>query len=207
MSAHSKADKPENKPDAKADKAIRIKDAATRVFANKGFYNSTIADVAKVAEVAEGTIYLYFKNKDDLLISIFEGSMDFFIQQVTAEIATVGNPEDKLKRFINLHLKLVQENPDLAQVLQIELRQSTKFMKEYEGGKFGDYLNVVRNILEEGRDQGIFRQDIDPRILRRTIFGAVDEMALDWLLMPKKKYSLEACAEQLSALFLKGITN
>ncbi|QQR80204.1 MAG: TetR/AcrR family transcriptional regulator [Deltaproteobacteria bacterium] len=203
MNTHSKSEKAEAKP----DKAVRIKDAATRVFANKGFYNSTIADVAKVAEVAEGTIYLYFKNKDDLLISIFEGSMDFFIQQVTQEIATVKNPEDKLKKFISLHLRLVQENPDLAQVLQIELRQSTKFMKEYEGGKFGDYLNVVRNILEEGREQGVFRKDIEPRILRRTIFGAVDEMALDWLLMPKKKYTLEACAEQLSALFLKGIIN
>lgn len=189
----------------KTDKALRIKEAATRVFSQKGFYNSTIADVAKVAEVAEGTIYLYFKNKDDLLISIFEGSMDFFIQQVTQEIAQVVSPDEKLKRFISLHLRLVQENPDLAQVLQIELRQSTKFMKEYEGGKFGDYLNVVRNILEEGREQGVFRQDIEPRILRRTIFGAVDEMALDWLLMPKKKYSLEVCAEQLSALFLNGI--
>ena len=190
----------------KTDKALRIKEAATRVFSKKGFYNSTIADVAKVAEVAEGTIYLYFKNKDDLLISIFEGSMDYFIQVVTSELEPEKDPREKLRKFINLHLKLVEKNPDLAQVLQIELRQSSKFMKEYEGGKFGEYLNVVRTILEEGREQGVFRQDIEPRILRRTIFGAVDEMALDWLLMPKKKYSLEVCAQQLSDLFLKGIT-
>ena len=190
----------------KTDKALRIKEAATRVFSKKGFYNSTIADVAKVAEVAEGTIYLYFKNKDDLLISIFEGSMDYFIQVVTSELEPEKDPREKLRKFINLHLKLVEKNPDLAQVLQIELRQSSKFMKEYDGGKFGEYLNVVRTILEEGREQGVFRQDIEPRILRRTIFGAVDEMALDWLLMPKKKYSLEVCAQQLSDLFLKGIT-
>ena len=190
----------------KTDQALRIKEAATRVFSKKGFYNSTIADVAKVAEVAEGTIYLYFKNKDDLLISIFEGSMDYFIQVVTSELEPEKDPREKLRKFINLHLKLVEKNPDLAQVLQIELRQSSKFMKEYEGGKFGEYLNVVRTILEEGREQGVFRQDIEPRILRRTIFGAVDEMALDWLLMPKKKYSLEVCAQQLSDLFLKGIT-
>ena len=187
------------------EKASRIRDAATVVFAKKGFYNATIADVAKAAEVAEGTIYLYFKNKDDLLISIFEQSIDFFIQEVKKEIDGIKNPKDKLRRFLTLHLKLVQENPNLAQVLQIELRQSSKFMKEYEGGKFADYMNVVRAILEEGKELGVFREDINPRILRRAIFGAVDELALEWLVMEKKKYSLEECADQISNVFIKGI--
>ncbi len=187
------------------DKTLRILEAATRIFARKGFYNATVADIAKVAEVAEGTIYLYFKNKDDLLISIFEHSMDLFIEQVNRELTKIKDPKEKLKQFLALHLKLVQKNPELAQVLQIELRQSSKFMKEYEGGKFSDYLNVVRLILEEGQKQGIFRADIDPRILRRAIFGAVDELALEWLLMQKKKYSLEECAEQVSQVFIRGI--
>ena len=187
------------------DKSLRILDAATRVFARKGFYNSTIADVAKAAEVAEGTIYLYFKNKDDLLISIFEHSMEIFIQEVTKELERVDDPRGKLKTFLSLHLQLVQKNPDLAQVLQIELRQSSKFMKEYEGGKFSDYLNLVRGILEEGQEKGVFRKNLEPRILRRAIFGAVDELALEWLLMPKKKYSLEECAEQISDMVIRGI--
>ena len=189
----------------KEDKSLRILDAAIRVFARKGFYNSTIADVAKIAEVAEGTIYLYFKNKDDLLISIFEHSMDLFIQEANKEIEGIEDPKEKLKRFVSLHLKLVQKNPELAQVLQIELRQSSKFMKEYEGGKFSDYLNVVRSILEEGQEKGIFRKSLEPRILRRAIFGAVDELALEWVWMSKKKYSLEACAEQVGEMFIKGI--
>jgi len=191
----------------KEDKSLRILDAAIRVFARKGFYNSTIADVAKVAEVAEGTIYLYFKNKDDLLISIFEHSMDLFIQEVSRELQGVQDPKDKLKKFLSLHLQLVQKNPELAQVLQIELRQSSKFMKEYEGGKFSEYLNLVRAILEEGQEKGVFRKDLEPRILRRAIFGAVDELALEWLLMPKKKYSLETCAEQVGEMFIRGIIN
>src|SRR3989338_3175766 len=111
-----------------SEKSLRILEAATRVFAKKGFYNSTIADVAKVAEVAEGTIYLYFKNKDDLLISIFEHSMDLFIQEITPKLAECRGPEEKFRRFISLHPHLVQCNQDLAQVLQIELRQSSKFM-------------------------------------------------------------------------------
>lgn len=192
---------------SKEEKSLRILDAAMRIFARKGFYNATIADVAKVAEVAEGTIYLYFKNKDDLLISIFEHSMDLFIEEAQKELAGVADPKEKLKRFIGLHLRLVQKNPELAQVLQIELRQSSKFMKEYEGGKFSDYLNVVRGILEEGQASGIFRKDLEPRILRRAIFGCVDELALEWLLMTKKKYSLEACAEQVGDLFVRGISN
>ena len=186
------------------DKSLRIMDAAIRVFARKGFYNATISDVAKVAEVAEGTIYLYFKNKDDLLISIFEHSMDLFIQEVNRELEGLNDPKEKLKKFLSLHLRLVQKNPDLAQVLQIELRQSSKFMKEYEGGKFSDYLNVVRSILEEGQEKGVFRKDLDPRILRRAIFGAVDELALEWLLMKKKKYSLETGAEQIGEMFVRG---
>ncbi len=186
-------------------KSVRILEAATKVFAKKGFYNATIADIAKVAEVAEGTIYLYFKNKDDLLISIFENSMELFLQEARREIEGVGDPKEKLRRFIGLHLRLVQENPDLAQVLQIELRQSSKFMQEYQGGKLSEYLNVVRGILEEGQSRKIFRQEIDPRILRRAIFGAVDELSLEWLLMQKKKYSLESCAGQVSDLFIRGI--
>ncbi len=187
------------------DKSERIREAAIRVFARKGFYNSTISDVAKVAEVAEGTIYLYFKNKDDLLISIFEHSTDFFIHEVNREIAGIEDPKEKLKKFLSLHLRLVEENPDLAQVLQIELRQSSKFMKEYEGRKFSDYLNIVRTILEEGQEKGVFRKDLEPRILRRAIFGAVDELALEWLLMRKKKYSLDDCSEQIGEMFIKGI--
>jgi len=194
------------KEDRKEEKSVRILEAATKVFAKKGFYNSTIADVSKAAEVAEGTIYLYFKNKDDLLISIFEHSIDLFIQVVRPELETETDPKKKLKRFLSLHLQLVQKNPALAQVLQIELRQSSKFMKEYEGGKFSEYLNLVRGILEEGQEEGIFRKDIDPRILRRAIFGAVDELALEWLLMPKKKYSLESGAEQVGDLFIRGIS-
>lgn len=191
---------------AKEEKSLRILDAAIRIFARKGFYNSTIADVAKVAEVAEGTIYLYFKNKDDLLISIFEHSMDLFIAEAQKELEGVTDPKEKLQRFIALHLKLVQKNPELAQVLQIELRQSSKFMKEYEAGKLIDYLNVVRGILEDGQAQGVFRKGLEPRILRRAIFGCIDELALEWLLMTKKKYSLESCAEQVSDMFIRGIT-
>lgn len=189
-----------------AVKRQKIIDAAISVFSRRGFYNSTVADVAREADVADGTIYLYFKSKDDLLISIFEHSMDFFIQTAEEELARAKNPAEKLKKFVALHLKLVQNNQDLAQVIQIELRQSSKFMKEYVNSKFFEYLNIVEGILRDGQKDGVFTPTADPVILKRAIFGAVDEMALEWVLMKKKRYSMQQAAEQLCNMFIEGLS-
>jgi len=188
-----------------SEKYQKIIQAATKVFAEKGFYNSKVSDVAKEAQVADGTIYLYFKNKDDLLISIFEDSMDHFTASVQEEMSEAHGPVDRLRRFIRLHLELVREHPDTAQVLQIELRQSSKFMKEYAATKFRDYLDIISKILEEGQGLGHFKKDINPQIVKRAIFGAIDEMALEWVLMKKKKYSVDEVAQQLCTMFIDGL--
>lgn len=187
------------------EKYHRIVDAAIKVFARQGFYNSKVADVAKTAEVADGTIYLYFKNKDDLLISIFEHSMDFFFQEVHKEIEPLTNPLDKLQKFIELHLQLVHKNQNLAVVLQVELRSSHKFMKEYQADKFFQYLNLLEGIITEGQKSGIFKSSINPHIAKRAIFGAIDELALEWILMKNKRYELEDAAKQLYELIYNGL--
>lgn len=187
------------------EKRQKIMQAATRVFAEQGFYNSTVADVARDAEVADGTIYLYFKNKDDLLISIFEHSMDVFIQAVCEEIDGIDDPVEKLRKFVLLHLQLVQKNQNLAQVIQIELRQSAKFIKEYANEKFFQYLGIVETILIEGQSKKIFRENINPGILKRALFGSLDEIALEWVLMKKKRYNVEEAAQQLCDMFIGGI--
>ncbi len=151
-----------------SDKYQKIIQAATHVFASKGFYNSKVADVAAEADVADGTIYLYFKNKDDLLISIFETSIDTFIQSVEKTLEGVQDPIEKLHRFIRLHLELVQNNQDVAQVLQIELRQSSKFMKEYAATRFREYLDIISNILEEGQRKEIFKKKFQKISIEET---------------------------------------
>lgn len=196
---------PVNAQKTGTEKYQKIIQAATKVFAQKGFYNSKVADVAKEAKVADGTIYLYFKNKDDLLISIFENSMDTFTGEIQKIVEGVSDPIEKLRRFIKLHLELVRQNQDTALVLQIELRQSSKFMKEYAATKFRDYLARISMILEEGQEKGVFKRSINPLIVKRAIFGAVDEMALDWVLMKKKKYTMEEVAEQLCSMFIEGL--
>jgi len=183
----------------------KIIEAAIKVFAKKGFYNAKVSDVAKQAEVADGTIYLYFKNKDDLLISIFENSMDDFFNQASEELLTIPSPKDKLKKFMELHLKLVQKNPKLAVVLQLELRSSHKFMQEYKAEKFFEYLRLIEDIIIEGQEQNVFQNDINPQIAKRVIFGAIDELALEWVLMNSKRYSLEEAAEQLFTIIFSGI--
>ena len=188
-----------------ADKYQKIIDAAIRVFAKKGFYNSKVADVAKLAEVADGTIYLYFKNKDDLLISIFEHSMAYFFDEARRELQTLTCPDAKLKRFIALHLNLVEQNQHLATVLQLELRSSNKFMKEHKVDTFFAYLQLIEEILTEGKEKNVFRADCNVQIIKRAIFGMIDEIALEWMLMHAKRYSLESAADEIYKLVAAGI--
>lgn len=183
----------------------KIIEAATTVFARKGFHTAKISDIAKAAEVADGTIYLYFKNKDDLLISVFEYSIELFIRTLERALAELHSPIEKLRCFIQIYLKLIKKSPQLAQVIQLELRQSSKFMKEYTHTKFFAFLAILADILQEGKEQHLFREDINPFIVRRAFFGAIDEIALEWLLMKKKKYTIEEAAQQLSDIFITGL--
>ena len=189
------------------DKHARIIEAAIKVFAEKGFHNSKVSDVARAADVADGTIYLYFKSKDDLLICVFEDIMRVLIEAVRTRLKELTDPVEKVRAFIRVHLELVGENPALAQVVQLELRQSSKFMKEYRPERFFEYLGVLRETLEEGKETGAFRADLKPAVVQRSIFGAIDEMALEWVLMQRKKYTLEEAAKQLGDLVVGGIIN
>ena len=187
------------------DKHEKIIQAAIKVFARKGFYTSKISEIAKEAQVADGTIYLYFKNKDDILINIFEKKMKEIIVKMESALESEKTPLDKLRRFITIHLRLVEENRHLAEVIQIELRQSNKFMKEYVAVKFFEYLNIISSVIKEGQEAGIIRKEVMPGIAKRALFGALDELSLAWVLSKSKKYTLEQTAQQMSELFLNGM--
>ena len=187
------------------DKRERILKAATHVFAQHGFYNSTISEIAKKAAVADGTIYLYFKNKDDLLISLFEAEMANIIHKMKEEIAREEGFENKIRKFIQVHLDLIAENKELAEVLQIELRQSHKFMKEYMGTKLNDYLNIISSIINQGQKEGEVRAEIIPGIAKRILFGALDELSGFWVLSKNKRYSLSLSGQMVGDTFLNGV--
>lgn len=183
----------------------QIIDAAVKVFAKKGFYNAKVSEIAREANVADGTIYLYFKNKDDILISLFEEKMHLWIEQVEEKISKVEDPLEKIRAFVAQHLCMIRENKHMAEVMQIELRQSSKFMRRYVPVKFLEYLDLIGRIIEEGKQKGVIRKDVIPAIAKRAIFGALDEMLLYWVLAKKPKYSMEQSIEQISHLFIDGL--
>lgn len=194
-----------NKKKSNNDKRERILKASTQVFAQHGFYKSKISEIAKIANVADGTIYLYFKNKDDLLISLFEEEMNKIIHNMKEEVTKVAGFENKIKTFIQVHLDLIAGNKELAEVLQIELRQSHKFMKEYMGTKLNEYLNIISGIISQGQRNGEVRSEIIPGIAKRILFGALDELSGFWVLSKNKRYSLALSGQMLVEIFINGL--
>ncbi|MGD9032763.1 MAG: TetR/AcrR family transcriptional regulator [Desulfobacteraceae bacterium] len=189
------------------EKYYRIINAATKIFAKKGFFQAKVSEIAKEAKVADGTIYLYFENKDSILISLFEEQMKRVLDNMREEISKETGSVKKIERFALNHLKLIEQNKDVAEIIQVELRQSSKFMKEYKNEKFAEYLNLIADIIQEGQTEGIFKNDIIPGIAKRAFFGALDEMSRFWVLSSRRKYDIETAAKQISEYFLSGLIN
>lgn len=189
------------------DKRQRILDAALKVFAERGFYNAKVSEVARAAGVADGTIYLYFENKDDLLIQLFEDRMEYIIRRLSDELErSQGTPLDRIRSLIHLHVDLATHDPDLAEFITVELRQSGKFIREYENPQFVEYLRVLRDIIEDGQRTGYIRTGLDSRLLVRAIFGALDEVLLTLTLASRSRsVDVHLSADQLADLLLEGM--
>jgi TetR/AcrR family fatty acid metabolism transcriptional regulator len=188
------------------DKRERILDAAVRVFARKGFYLTRVSEVAKAAGVADGTIYLYFKSKDDLLVSLFEHRIERLLTYMETELPRVASATYKLKRVIELQLGLLEGERDLAEVVTVILRQSTKLMKEYAAPKFTAYFDAIARVIAEGQASGELRADISPHLAARAIFGALDAITMTWALGKAEPGGLSRASGQLVELVLRGLS-
>lgn len=191
-------------PRRSRDKHPAILRAAIKVFGRNGFFNSKVADVAREAGVADGTVYLYFKNKEDILISIFTHIMDEAISEGRKALAGIRDPREKLRRVAYMHLERLGKDRDLAVVFQVELRQSTKFMEQFSAAQVKKYLEIIRDILLEGQQKGLFRQNFDPGLAAMLFFGVLDEMATNWILS-RRRYRLVTRVDQIWDLFCGGI--
>jgi TetR/AcrR family fatty acid metabolism transcriptional regulator len=191
----------------KADKRTLITDAAVEVFAEKGFHQARISDIAKRAGVADGTIYLYFKNKDDLLLSVFEDKMDFMLEGLGAALSGIDDPLEQVRQFARFHFKQVRTHRSAAEVLQVELRLSNKFLKEYRPEKLWAYLGVFGQIIRDGQVKGVFRKNLDPFVNMWAFFGALDELAMQWVLSRNtQRFNLEEAADQVAEVFIRGMS-
>jgi TetR/AcrR family fatty acid metabolism transcriptional regulator len=187
------------------DKRNRILDAAVRVFARKGFYATRVSEVAKAAGVADGTIYLYFKSKDALLVSLFEHRVERLLAFLSTELPQAESASDRLKRIIELQLGLLEGERDLAEVVTVILRQSTKLMKEYAAPKFSAYLDAIAAVVADGQASGELRKDVSPHLAARAIFGALDGIAMTWALGKADRGGLSWAAGQLAEIVLQGL--
>ena len=194
------------------DKRERILAAAERVFARRGFFASRVSEIAKDAGVADGTIYLYFKSKDDLLISLFENRMKQVNEALRAAIASEKSTLGRLRAFITTYLQLIHDEPAATEVLTIELRQSNKFMKEYENAEFADFLRMLGGLIAKGQEAGELDDDVPAHIAARMIFGMLDELALAWVLAKQpinatkpKKFDIVRAADWVVALVTRGL--
>jgi TetR/AcrR family fatty acid metabolism transcriptional regulator len=187
------------------DKHHQIIEAAVRVFARNGYYNSRVSDIAREAGVASGTIYLYFKTKEAILVTLFREKMAAWVAHVRAEIAGETDAVAKIRRLVALHFGVLENDPALAEVVQVELRQGHKFFRGASAHEVSAYFELITSILEEGQATRVFRRDVPVKIATKVLFGAMDKVATSWVL-GKRKYRLSEAADAVAAVFLRGVT-
>jgi TetR/AcrR family transcriptional regulator, fatty acid metabolism regulator protein len=185
-------------------KRERILRGAIEVFAEKGYFTAKVSEIAKAAGVADGTIYLYFDGKEDLLTTIFREHTRSYLQSLERELANVRRPDDRIRTAIRHHLQTLGRDRALAVVSQVELRHSLKFMSLLSQQEVADYLNIIRKIVEEGQAEGVFRRNVHSQLVAKSVFGILDEMVTSWILSDKD-YSLADNADQISVLVLNGL--
>jgi TetR/AcrR family fatty acid metabolism transcriptional regulator len=164
------------------EKYGRILQAAIEVFAENGYFNSRVSDIALRAQVADGTIYLYFKNKEQILMAAIDFAFASFMRAAQTELATIKDPRAQLRKLASLHLESLGANRGLAMVFQTELRQSAKFLAEFSHRHLVEYFDLIRTIVRAGQAAGQFRSEVSDKIAANCFFGALDAMVTSWLL-------------------------
>lgn len=181
----------------------QIIDAAVVVIAENGYHQAQVSKIAKQAGVADGTIYLYFRNKEDILISLFQEKMGNFIETIEENMAGKSTAAEKLLMLVEAHLKWVSEDKHLAIVTQLELRQSNKELRLKINEILKGYLALIDKIINEGIEKQEFRNDLDIRLARQMIFGTIDETVTSWV-MNDTKYNLLSLAGPLHQMLVYG---
>ncbi|MGG4265652.1 TetR/AcrR family transcriptional regulator [Peribacillus simplex] len=181
----------------------QIIDAAVIVIAQNGYYQAQVSKIAKQAGVADGTIYLYFKNKEDILISLFHEKMGYFVEQIEEGLKGKTTASEKLQVLIQKHFQNLSEDVNLAIVTQLELRQSNKELRLRINDVLRGYLNLIDQIIIEGKENGEFLPDLNNLLARQMIFGTIDETVTTWV-MNEQKYSLPDLAPDVHRLLIGG---
>ncbi len=185
------------------EKYGRILEAALAVFAEKGFFVSRISDIADRANVADGTVYLYFKNKDEILATAISTAFETFMNNARTELEKIADPVERLRTLARLHLEALGGNRNAAIVFQMELRQSTR-LSEFSHQHLIEYFTLVRAAIQQGQQRGVFRKDLPDKVAANCFFGALDEMVTSWVLS-EHEFPLASAADAVVDILLNGM--
>ena len=193
-------------PAKNGGKYQRILDAAIEVIAQHGYASSRVTDIASRARVADGTIYLYFQSKEELLMEAINSAFAGFLTRARAELQHLHDPRERLRRLAFLHLSMLGGDRDLAVVFQTELRHSAKFLAQFSTQHLVDYFELIRHEVREGQRLGLFRPELSDKIAANCFFGALDEMVTSWILS-EHDYPLGGAADAVVDVILQGLEN
>jgi AcrR family transcriptional regulator len=172
--------RPENSnPAKKVDKAQSVLKAATTLFARKGFTKSTMVEVGNEADVAEGTIYEYYINKQDLLLSISKEQFKTYKNELD-QVFNVEDPVLKLKRLIWNHFLILTSDSDFLTIFLNDIKLNKHFYATDSYNFFISYFGKVAEILDEGKRAGVFRSNIQNRVFRNLFIGTFTHLMLRW---------------------------
>jgi TetR/AcrR family fatty acid metabolism transcriptional regulator len=191
-------------PGAENEKYQRILDAAVEVIAENGYFNSPVSAIAARAGVADGTVYLYFKSKDDLLRTAIDTTLGRFYAVVEERFKTLHDPREQLEYIAQVHLESSTRNRSMAILMQTEMRQSAKFVAEFSHKHLVRYIQVVREVVRRGQQAGVFRRDVSDGVVAHCLFGAIDEL-LSSAVFTGREYDAKATAKQVMDVVLHGI--
>ena len=195
---------PVQDPPAAGDKYQRILDAAIEVIAERGYFSSPVSAIAARAGVADGTVYLYFKSKDDVLRAAIDTTVGRFYSQVEERFQTVHDPREQLEFIARLHLESARVNRSMAILMQTEMRQSAQFIAEFSHHHLVRYIQVVREVIRRGQQRGLFRSDVSDGVVAHCLFGAIDEL-LSSAVFTEREFDPQATATQVIDVLLNGI--
>ncbi|MFB5662932.1 TetR/AcrR family transcriptional regulator [Alteribacillus sp. HJP-4] len=187
----------------KGPKYDQIIEAAVTVIAVNGYHHAQVSKIAKQAGVADGTIYLYFNNKEDILISLFEEKMGVFVEKIREKLKHAATMEEQLQVLVTMHFKQLAADKELAVVTQLELRQSNSSLRQRINEVLKDYLTLMEEIILTGKRENIFSEELNEKLARQMIFGTLDEVVTNWV-MKDCKYDLEALSQPVHDMLLHG---
>jgi len=181
-----------------------ILEAALKVIAENGFHGSQVSKIAKEAGIADGTVYLYFKNKEDILISLLQQRLGDLVLMFHSSVRETTSADDAIRTICQIHFTELEQNVNLAYVTQIELRQSSLELRKAIGHLLKPYIQLIEEVLEQGIQEKSFRPDLDIKLTRLLLFGGMDEVVTSWLIS-ERKYSLSAQVDKTVEFFLRGL--